>query len=146
MRRWIVSAAILCAVLTFGLVRPVSGQSALSEGYAAGDVIYDPSERAGREIWFYATAFNDRFFTYSYPQRLGAAIDWYGILGAPSRKDLFQAWGAIPDPDCCIPGDENCPVKSTDETYGFPWCPGDDELLQYVGREGYRDKIGRAHV
>jgi hypothetical protein len=102
-------------------------------------VIYDPSERAGREIWFYATAFNDRFFTYSYPQRLGAAIDWYGILGAPSRKDLFQAWGAIPDPDCCIPGDENCPVKSTDETYGFPWCPGDDELLQYVGREGYRD-------
>lgn len=139
MRRWIVSAAILCAVLTFGLVRPVSGQSALSEGYAAGDVIYDPSERAGREIWFYATAFNDRFFTYSYPQRLGAAIDWYGILGAASHKDLFQAWGAIPDPDCCIPGDANCPVQSTDDTYGFPWCPGDDELLQYVGREGYRD-------
>ncbi len=139
MRRWIVSAAILGAVLTFGLVRPVSGQSALSEGYAAGDVIYDPSERAGREIWFYATAFNDRFFTYSYPQRLGAAIDWYGILGAASRKDLFQAWGAIPDPDCCIPGDANCPAQSADETYGFPWCPGDDELLQYVGREGYRD-------
>lgn len=139
MRRWIVSAAILCAVLTFGLVRPVSGQSALSEGYAAGDVIYDPSERAGREIWFYATAFNDRFFTYSYPQRLGAAIDWYGILGAASHKDLFQAWGAIPDPDCCIPGDANCPAQSTDDTYGFPWCPGDDELLQYVGREGYRD-------
>ena len=35
------------------------------------------SERAGREIWFFATAFNDRFFTYSYPQRLGAADEAY---------------------------------------------------------------------
>ncbi len=138
MRRWIVGVG-LCALISLGLVRPAPAQSALSEGYAAGDAIYDPSERAGREIWFYATAFNDRFFTYSYPQRLGAAIDWYGILGAPSRKDLFQAWGAIPDPDCCIPGDADCPAKSLDETYGFPWCPGDDELLRYVGREGYRD-------
>ena len=30
----------------------------------------------------FATAFNDRFFTYTFPQRLGGAIDWYGILGA----------------------------------------------------------------
>lgn len=115
------------------------GQSALSEGYAAGDRIYSPSERAGREIWFFATAFNDRFFTYSYPQRLGAAIDWYAMLGAANRRDLFQGWGAIPDPDCCIPGDPACPAKSLDETYGFAWCPGDDELLAHVGEEGYRD-------
>jgi hypothetical protein len=71
-------------------------QSSLSPGYAAADAKYSPAERAGREIWFFATAFNDRFFTYSYPQRLGAAIDWYLVLGAKHKKDLFQAWGAIP--------------------------------------------------
>src|SRR5262249_47535036 len=54
-------------------------------------------------------------------------------------RDLFQGWGAIPDPDCCVPGSPNCPAKSLDETYGFQWCPGDDELLKFVGREGYRD-------
>lgn len=132
-------AGILCAFFSIGDCRTGLAQSALSEGYAAGDAPYTPSERAGREIWFFATAFNDRFFTYSYPQRLGAAIDWYLMLGAPNRQDLFQAWGAIPDPDCCIPGDANCPARSLEETYGFPYCPGDDELLQFVGKEGYRD-------
>ncbi|HET6521429.1 MAG TPA: hypothetical protein VFG47_16655 [Geminicoccaceae bacterium] len=122
-----------------GLAPPAAAQSKLSPGYAAGDAGYTPAERAGREIWFFATAFNDRFFTYSYPQRLGAAIDWYSILGAQNRGDLFQAWGAIPDPDCCVPGDPSCPAASLDETYGFPWCPGDDRLLEFVGREGYRD-------
>ena len=57
----------------------------------------------------FATAFNDRFFTYTYPQRLGAAIDWYEFLGADRRGDLFDAWGAIPDPDCCVPGDAGLP-------------------------------------
>jgi hypothetical protein len=118
---------------------PAGAQSTLSPGYAAADPRYTPSERAGREIWFFATAFNDRFFTYSYPQRLGAVIDWYLVLGAENKQDLFQAWGAIPDPDCCVPGDANCPAQSLDETYGFQWCPGDDELLEYVGKEGYRD-------
>lgn len=139
MRRLTIFLGLLGALSLSGPTRPAWPQSALSEGYAAGDAPYTPSERAGREIWFFATAFNDRFFTYTYPQRLGAAIDWYGILGAPSRKDLFQAWGAIPDPDCCIPGEADCPAKSLDETYGFPWCPGDDELLAFVGRDGYRD-------
>jgi hypothetical protein len=120
-------------------VSPAGAQSSLSPGYAAADARYTPSERAGREIWFFATAFNDRFFTYAYPQRLGAVIDWYLVLGANNRKDLFQAWGAIPDPDCCVPGEDDCPAASLDETYGFPWCPGDDELLEYVGKEGYPD-------
>ena len=79
-------------------------QSSLSADYAQGDAKLSPSERAGREIWFFATAFNDRFYTYSYPQRLGGAIDWYRILAAENKADLFQAWGAIPDPDCCTPG------------------------------------------
>ena len=66
-------------------------------------------------------------------------IDGYLVLGAKNKKDLFQAWGAIPDPDCCVPGDANCPAASLDETYGFQWCPGDNALLEYVGKEGYRD-------
>jgi len=85
-------------------------QSSLSAGYAQGDAQFSPSARAGREIWFFATAFNDRFYTYSYPQRLGGAIDWYRILGAKNKADLFQGWGAIPDPDCCVPGSPNCPA------------------------------------
>ena len=114
-------------------------QSTLSPGFKAEGAGLTPSAQAGREIWFHATAFNDRFYTYSYPQRLGAAIDWYRILAAENKRDLFQAWGAIPDPDCCVPGDANCPAKGLDETFGFQWCPGDTEPLQFVGREGYRD-------
>lgn len=126
-------AIAVCAAL------PGRAQSVLSPDFAATNAGLDPSERAGREIWMFATAFNDRFFTYSFPQRLGGAIDWYAILRADRRNDLFEAWGAIPDPDCCIPGDPNCPARSPTETYGLPWCPGDDTLLSFVGRDGYRD-------
>lgn len=114
-------------------------QSVLSEPFAQTAAPYSAEEEAGREIWMFATAFNDRFFTYTYPQRLGAAVDWGRILGADRRGDLFEAWGAIPDPDCCIPGDPNCPARSLDETWGFAWCPGDADLLAFVGKEGYRD-------
>lgn len=116
-----------------------TAQSNLSPGYAAQDAQYSPSARAGREIWFFATAFNDRFYTYSFPQRLGAAIDWFKILSAKNKHDLFPGWGITPDPDCCIPGDPNCPKGWLEETYGFQYCKGDDELLKFVGKEGYRD-------
>ena len=117
----------------------VSAQSSLSPGYAEGDAKLSASARAGKEIWFFATAFNDRFYTYSYAQRLGGAIDWFRILAASKKPDLFQAWGAIPDPDCCVPGSPNCPAKTLDETYGFQYCPGDDVLLKSVGKSDYRD-------
>ncbi|HEV7820403.1 MAG TPA: hypothetical protein VGO84_04430, partial [Burkholderiales bacterium] len=130
---WIVLAC-------WAIAPPVArAQSTLSPGFKAEGVHLTPSQQAGRDIWFHATAFNDRFYTYSYPQRLGAAIDWYRILAAANKRDLFQAWGAIPDPDCCVPGDPNCLAKSLDETFGFQWCPGDTELLRFVGKEGYRD-------
>ena len=116
-----------------------SAQSSLNPGYAAQDAQYSASARAGREIWFFATAFNDRFYTYSYPQRLGAGIDWFKILAAKNKRDLFPAWGVTPDPDCCVPGDPNCPARSLEDTYGFQYCKGDEELLKFVGREGYRD-------
>ena len=114
-------------------------QATLSPEFKKSGEHLEPSVRAGREVWFFATAFNDRFYTYTYPQRLGAAIDWYDILSAKNRHNLFQRWGAIPNPDCCIPGSENCPANSLEDTYGFPWCPGDDELLKFVGKKGYRD-------
>jgi hypothetical protein len=131
--------AVIAAIVGFAINGAADAQSSLSPGFAAGEAGLSAPERAGREIWFFATAFNDRFYTYTYPQRLGGAIDWYLVLGAARKRDLFQAWGAIPDPDCCVPGDADCPAKNPEETYGFQWCPGDDVLLKFVGKEGYRD-------
>ena len=108
-------------------------------GYFAADAGLNASERAGREIWYKATAGNDRFHTYVFQQRIGVLIDWYRILNGRERNDRFAAWGLINDPDCCQPGSDGCPAKSYDETFGFDWCPGDAELLKYVGKPGYRD-------
>ncbi len=108
-------------------------------GFYAGETGLTPSERAGREIWYKATAGNARFHTYVFQQRVNVLIDWYRVLNARDRDDRFKAWGLINDPGCCMPGAEGCPAKSLDETYGFQWCPGDDQLLPYVGKEGYRD-------
>ena len=93
----------------------------------------------GRLIWYKATGGNDRFHTYTFQQRIGVLVDWYRVLRSDQRDDRFAAWGIINDPACCKPGDPNCPAKSPDETYGFDWCPGDDELLKYVGKDGYKD-------
>ncbi len=133
------AAAVTWLVCLFLIIIAARAQSTLSEGYAKEVMPLPPAERAGSEIWFNATAFNDRFFTYGFQQRLGGAIDWYGILAAEKKADIFQAWGGIPDPDCCVPGQPNCPAKSLGETFGFQWCPGDDALLQFIGKDGYRD-------
>ncbi len=99
----------------------------------------DESQCAGRLIWFKATAGNERFHTYVFQQRVGVLIDWFRVLRSDERGDRFRAWGIINDPACCTPGSANCPAQSADETYGLDWCPGDEELLAYVGRDGYRD-------
>ncbi len=121
--------------------RPPAPQTALPDdpGFYRGEAPLDPSERAGREIWYKATAGNSRFHTYTFQQRIGVLIDWYRVLRSDERNDRFAAWGIINDPGCCVPGSKDCPAKSLDETYGFDWCPGDEELLKFVGREGYRD-------
>ncbi|MDN5753896.1 MAG: cytochrome c, partial [Nitrosospira sp.] len=117
-----------------------TASSALDDpGFYAGESGLNPSERAGREIWYKATAGNDRFYTYVFPQRLNVLIDWYRVLNAKEHDDRFAAWGIINDPGCCVPGAVGCPAKNPEETYGFEWCPGDEELLKHVGRPGYRD-------
>ena len=127
------------ALLPQACLSSAVAQSVLSSEFAATNATFSPQARAGRELWMFATANNDRFFTYTYPQRLGAAIDWYKVLRADRRGDLFQGWGAIPDPDCCVPGTQGCPARSMEETHGFQWCPGDEQLLRFVGKTGYRD-------
>ena len=108
-------------------------------GFHQGEAGLSPSERAGREIWYKATAGNDRFHTYVFQQRIGVLIDWFKVLRSDERDNRFKTWGMINDPGCCRPGSPNCPAKSTEETYGFDWCPGDDKLLKFVGKTGYTD-------
>lgn len=104
-----------------------------------------PSELIGKYIWFCATARNARFFSYTYPQRMEILIDWYRVLNTNKRNSRFQNWGLMNDPDCCKPGNPDCPARHMDETYGFDWCPGDENLLSFVGKRvsdgepGYRD-------
>lgn len=121
--------------------QPLSLQTSAynDDGFHAGEAGLSPSARAGREIWFKATAGNDRFHTYTFQQRIGVLIDWYRVLRSDQREQRFKTWGLINDPGCCTPGSPNCPAKSLAETYGFDWCPGDDQLLKFVGKPGYRD-------
>ncbi len=147
-------AAIAVTAVSTGPQRPemlaqavtmAPAESAISKsipdnpGFYAGEAGLSPSERAGREIWYKATAGNARFHAYVFPQRVNVLIDWYRVLNAKERKDRFAAWGIINDPGCCVPGSDGCPAKSLDATYGFDWCPGDEDLLAFVGRDGYRD-------
>ena len=60
-------------------------------GFYAGEAGLNPSEIAGREIWYKATAGNARFHTYVFQQRLGVLIDWYRVLRADQRDDRFAA-------------------------------------------------------
>lgn len=102
-------------------------------------------EMAGREIW-YKSAPNGRMHTYVFGQRVNAPIDWYKIMRSDRRGQRFNVWGVMNDPDCCTPG-QDCesknvrfknrpsnPTITLQDTYGFDFCPGDEELLRYVGQ------------
>jgi hypothetical protein len=117
---------------------PTAGTSSYS-GAQCDDPKLTPSQKAGCEIWFKATAGNARFHAYVLPQRIPVLLDWYRVLNAKERPDRFKAWGIINDPECCVPGSPNCPRKSLEDTYGMDYCPGDDVLLKYVGKTGYKD-------
>ena len=64
-----------------------------ASGFYAGEAGLTPSERAGREIWYKATAGNARFHTYVFQQRIGILIDWFRVLRADRHDDRFAAWG-----------------------------------------------------
>jgi hypothetical protein len=164
-RAWVVAAAgiaaggLAFALLTNALLTPalgdltasIIGQARAAEaqpstqtayddaGFRLGEAPLNASERAGREIWYKATAGNARFHTYVFQQRVGVLIDWFRVLKSSGRDDRFAAYGLINDPGCCVPGSKGCPAQKLEDTYGFDWCPGDDELLKYVGKIGYRD-------
>ena len=99
---------------------PVIAVTSYSDaGFHEGEAGLTPSARAGREIWFKATAGNARFHTYTFQQRITALPDWYGVLRGDQRDQRFKSWGLINDPGCCTPGSAGCPAKSYEETYGF---------------------------
>jgi hypothetical protein len=136
---------------TVGFHLPLIADVAAAEAQASSNTVYDesgfrlgesqlnPSERAGREIWYKATGGNARFHSYVFQQRTGVLVDWFRVLRSAGRDERFAAYGLINDPGCCTPGSKGCPAKRLEETYGFDWCPGDQELLKYVGKDGYRD-------
>jgi len=131
--------ALLILVSSVTVCAAQSPAAYTDAGFAAGAQGLTPSERAGREIWYKATAGNDRFHTYVFQQRMGVLIDWWRVLRSDERDQRFKTWGLVNNPGCCAPGSPGCPAKSADETFGFDWCYGDEELLKYVGRQGYRD-------
>lgn len=148
--RWsLAGLALLAALAAFAPARAAEAlplapppdvvPSYTDAGFSLGETGLSPSARAGREIWFKATAGNSRFHTYTFQQRVTALIDWYGVLRGDRRDERFKTWGLINDPGCCTPGSAGCPAKSYEETYGFDWCPGDDQLLAHVGKPDYRD-------
>jgi hypothetical protein len=140
MQRFFILGILLAATLLPGVTASSPGQPAYDEdGVRIAEAGLKPQELAGAEIWYKATAGSARFTTYGFQQRLGVLVDWYRVLRSDRQATRFYNWGMIHDPSCCTPGSPGCPAKTPDETYGFEWCPGDEQLLQYVGKTGYRD-------
>ncbi|MFL6290381.1 MAG: cytochrome c [Thermoanaerobaculia bacterium] len=129
---------ILGAVMLL-LALPGAAYEGLDQGFRTAEAGLNEEEMAGAELWYKATAGTTRFTTYVFQQRMGVLIDWFRVLRADQHGDRFETWGLINDPGCCVPGSAGCPARSMEETYGFEYCPGDEQLLKYVGKTGYRD-------
>ncbi|HWM90929.1 MAG TPA: cytochrome c [Thermoanaerobaculia bacterium] len=131
---------ILGAVLLLAVpATAANAYEGLDQGFRAAEPGLNEEEMAGAELWYKATAGTSRFTTYVFQQRMGVLIDWYRVLRADQHGERFKIWGLINDPGCCVPGSAGCQAKSMEETFGFEYCPGDDQLLKYVGKTGYRD-------
>ena len=136
-----ISVAVLLLALAVAS-RPAQTERLYSDedqGFRLSEKGLSDKEMAGAELWYKATAGTSRFTTYVFQQRMGVLIDWYRVLRADQRGERFKIWGLMHDPGCCMPGSPGCPAKSLEETYGFEWCPGDQDLLKHVGKTGYRD-------
>ncbi len=136
---WLGLMVISSVLLLSGAKNDVTSATTAFKGNQCDDPALTPAQRSGCKIWFLATAGNARFHTYVLPQRLPVLLDWYRVLNSRERNDRFGAWGMINDPECCTPGKPGCPRKKLEETFGMDYCPGDDELLKFVGKQGYRD-------
>ena len=85
------AAPIVLAQAQAGAAAPPAAPKPLPDnpGFYAGEAGMSPAERAGREIWYKATAGNARFHTYVFQQRVGVLIDWYRVLRVgPARRPL----------------------------------------------------------
>ncbi len=115
--------------LLAGFILASSAASAQS-GYDQLKSYMSPEEKLGSDMWYKATAGNKRHHSYVLQQRLEAPIDWYRIFGSKTNGQRFKQFGLITDPDC---------KKGNEASYGFDICEGDEELLKFVGKQGYRD-------
>lgn len=114
-------ALLVILVATHAVTNPARSQAQPAArqddpGFYLGEAGLTPSEIAGREIWYKATAGNARFHTYVFQQRVGILVDWFRVLRSDQRSDRFPAYGLINDPGCCTPGSAGCRAKSLDET------------------------------
>lgn len=113
------------------------GLDSSEEYYHAPETVgLKPNEIMGRDMWIKATIGNERYNQYGIGARLGGApVNFWRFLQSRKRNTRFNDWGLMNDPDCCTPGDAGCPMTSLAQTYGMDYCPGDDELLKFVGRK-----------
>ena len=130
---------ILIAVAFAALASPAAAQSSLSPGYAAGDAKFNAAERAGREIWFFATAFNDRFYTYSYAQRLGGGIDWFRVLAAKREGRSVPRLGRDPRSGLLRAGRSQLPEEEPRGDLRLPVLPGRRQAARIRRQGGLRD-------
>ena len=94
----------------------------------------DALERAGREIWYKATAGNDRFHTYVFQQRLGVLIDWYRILQSGVATGPVPGLGAHQRSRLLHPRSAELPRQEPRRDLRLRLVPGRRDLLPSWGR------------
>ena len=115
-------------------------QSVLSETFAASNADLSPEARAGREIWMFATAFNDRFFTYTYPAAARAARSTGTGSCAPTVAASCSRPGArYPTPTAACRATRTARRARPPRPMASSGARATTTLLSFVGREGYRD-------
>ena len=109
-------------------------------GFYAGEAGLTPSERAGREIWYKATAGNARFHTYVFQQRIDVLIDWYRVLQRRASATTASRPGASSTiPAAACPAATAARRRASTRPTASTGARATTSCSQFVGREGYRD-------
>ena len=133
-------AAVALAILATLPAPSGRAQSVLSPDFAATEPQLSPSERAGREILDVRHRLQRPFLHLHLSRSASAARSTGTASSAPSiAATSSRPGGRSPIPTAASRAIRTARRASPTETWGFPWCPGDDQLLAFVGREGYRD-------